>query len=329
MIPEDIGVVVIGRNEGSRLVRCLNSLSSNVDAIVYVDSGSTDASIDVARESGAHIVELDTNLPFTAGRARNAGFKALRTLDPNLKFIQFVDGDCEIASGWLEAADQFMNGEQSAAVVCGAIRERHPKASIYNQLCAEEWKTPIGQVLLCGGNSFMRAQAFDAVEGFHPDLIGGEEPELCVRLRQRGWKIWRIEGEMATHDAAMTRFHEWWTRSIRAGYSFAQVSRLHRHSPYGIWKRETLRALLWGGVIPALIGIGTIANSAALFATAVYPIQILQIATRRDPTTWQSWIYGTFSTIGKFAEFQGILKFHANLWRGKTSELIEYKASKL
>ena len=39
------GAVVIGRNEGVRLRRCLLSLRAGVDYVVYVDSGSTDNSL--------------------------------------------------------------------------------------------------------------------------------------------------------------------------------------------------------------------------------------------------------------------------------------------
>ena len=37
----------------------------------------------------------------------------------------------------------------------------------------------------------MRVEAFEAVGGYRAQLIAGEEPELCVRLREIGWKIWR------------------------------------------------------------------------------------------------------------------------------------------
>ena len=35
----------------------------------------------------------------------------------------------------------------------------------------------------------VRVEAFEAVGGFRPELIAGEEPELCMRLREKGWKI--------------------------------------------------------------------------------------------------------------------------------------------
>ena len=60
-----LGVVAIGRNEGERLRRCLNSVVGRGHTVVYVDSGSTDGSTELARELGADVVELDLSLPFT------------------------------------------------------------------------------------------------------------------------------------------------------------------------------------------------------------------------------------------------------------------------
>jgi glycosyltransferase involved in cell wall biosynthesis len=65
-----VGVVVIGRNEGERLRRCLASTLPQATALVYVDSGSTDGSVDMARAMGADVVALDMAQPFTAARAQ-------------------------------------------------------------------------------------------------------------------------------------------------------------------------------------------------------------------------------------------------------------------
>src|SRR6185437_7195484 len=93
------GAVAIGRNEGERLRQCLKSLSAAA-AVVYVDSGSTDGSAEWARSQGADVIDLDIGLPFTAARARNAGFGRLREIDSDLRYVQFLDGDCELIDGW-------------------------------------------------------------------------------------------------------------------------------------------------------------------------------------------------------------------------------------
>ncbi|MBC7172600.1 MAG: glycosyltransferase family 2 protein, partial [Polyangiaceae bacterium] len=195
----DVGCVVIGRNEGPRLDRCLRSLLDHTAHVIYVDSGSTDGSVALAERLGADVVELDLSRPFTAARARNAGFDALRERWTEVAFVQFVDGDCEVVRGWLDAARKRLEERPELAVVCGRRRERHPEASIYNRLCDMEWDTPVGDALACGGDAMMRVEAFEKAGGFNPDVIAGEEPELCLRLRMLGYRIERIAHDMTLH----------------------------------------------------------------------------------------------------------------------------------
>jgi glycosyltransferase involved in cell wall biosynthesis len=326
MIPNDVGIVVIGRNEGERLIGCLSSVKSHAGCIVYVDSGSSDGSVGAAEQLGASVVKLDLTRPFTAARARNEGFAVLKALRPDIRFVQFIDGDCILADGWLDKALFFVEQRPNAAIVCGRRREYQPSASIYNLLCDREWNTPIGQTLACGGDALVRVAAFEEVDGYRSQLIAGEEPELCVRLREKRWEIWRLDVEMTRHDAAMTKFGQWWVRTVRGGYAFAEVSRLHRASPFGIWKRQTGRAVFWGGLLPLIICLGTIVHpAAALAGTLAYGLQICRIAFAQRPISSQSWSYALFVTLGKFAEFQGIMKFYRYQWGRRAITLIEYK----
>ena len=216
-----LGVVAIGRNEGKRLNRCLASLASYHVPVVYVDSGSTDGSTELARRLGAFVVELDMSRPFTMARGRNAGFDELEKIDPQIRFIQFVDGDCEMVAGWLEHAYAIIENRPDVAAVSGRRRERFPEQSIYNRLADIEWTSPAGEAKYCGGDVLVRVDAFRQVKGYNATLIAGEDPDLSVRLRQHGWLILRIDAEMTLHDMAMTRFSQWWRRSTRSGYAFA------------------------------------------------------------------------------------------------------------
>lgn len=320
-----VGIVVIGRNEGTRLVRCLRSASLGPTHLIYVDSGSTDSSVADARELGAHVVELDSKTPFTAARARDTGFEALAEVRPDIQYVQFIDGDCELDPDWIDTAIGFLEKHPDVALVCGRRRERRPDASVYNRLCDDEWDTPVGEALSCGGDSMVRAKAYKDCGGFRPSLICGEEPEFCVRLRQRGWKVWRLDADMTLHDAAMFRFRDWWRRNVRTGFGFAQVSRLHRASPHGIWRQETKRALLWGGLLPALILCAGLWQPAGFLAVGVYPLQIATIASRRDWRVPYSWVYASFLVLAKFPECYGVLKCHAFRLLGRHATIIEYK----
>lgn len=320
------GFVAIGRNEGDRLIACLKSLrEAGAGTIVYVDSGSTDGSVKAASDLGAEVVSLDMSVPFTAARARNAGARRLiETMRP--RFIQFIDGDCTMAAGWLAKAQAFLEEHPGVAVVCGRRRERYPDKSLFNRLCDVEWDTPVGEALACGGDALMRTDAL-AVAGFYNEsLVAGEEPELCVRLRERDWKIQRIDAEMSVHDAAMTKFSQWWTRARRAGHAYAEVSALHQGSPKRIWARETKRALIWSAMAPVSIVLSLLVSPLFLSMLAIYPAQALRLflsARKRLGDVAAPW--AALTVIGKFAEASGALKYYWGRARGLRSGLFEYK----
>jgi GT2 family glycosyltransferase len=319
------GTVAIGRNEGERLKQCLRSLSMS-ERIVYVDSGSTDGSVAWAKTEGIDVVELDLNTPFTAARARNAGFARLKELAPQLKYVQFVDGDCEMVQQWPRHAIEFLEAREQVSAVFGRRRERHPDHSIYNRLCDHEWNVPVGQAQACGGDVMMRADALEAVGGYRDDFIAGEEPELCVRLRAAGWSIWRIDQEMTLHDAAMTRFGQWWLRNLRSGYAFAQGSHVHGSPPERLWVWESRRALIWGLFFPLLCAASVVSFRLPGFAVlVVYPLQVLRRMLRFPGTLRARFQFAFFEVLGRFPECVGQLKFMRDRMFGAPNRIIEYK----
>lgn len=319
---QTVDAVVIGRNEGARLVACLDSLAGAVRRVVYVDSGSTDGSVAAAQAAGAQVVALDMARPFTAARARNAGLAALAGDPPDA--VQFVDGDCIVDPGWIPAAAAFLAAHPQVGVVCGRRRERFPQASVYNRLADAEWDTPVGQATACGGDALMRYPAVAGVGGYREDLIAGEEPELCLRLRRAGWQVWRIDAEMTLHDAAMVRLSQWWKRSRRAGHAFAEGAALHGAGPERHWVAESRRALVWGAVLPGVALLGALLHPAALALLLAWPAQGVRLALR--------WGGGRaareralFSVLGKLPEAQGVLGFCLGQLTGRRRGLIEYK----
>lgn len=320
-----LGVVVIGRNEGERLRRCLLSIQAQATAIVYVDSGSRDGSVATATDLGVMVHELDLARPFTAARARNAGVQALVAAAADVEHIQFVDGDCEMACNWLRSAGRFLDHRPDVVAVSGRLRERFPERSIYNLLCDLEWDTPLGAAKACGGIVLVRRAAFQQVGGFLEDLIAGEEPELCVRLRANGGVIWRLEDEMAFHDAAMTRFSQWWRRSMRTGFAYAQGASLHGSPPERHWVRETRSAWIWGLALPIFVVGGAIAHPGFLLGFLLYPLQVARIYARGKGQSKERLVQAFFFVLGKFSEAAGALKFAASKLIGRRTGLIEYK----
>lgn len=323
----DVALVVIGRNEGQRLKHCLASVVGRVADVVYVDSGSTDGSMALASSLGARAVPLDRSEPFTAARARNVGASHVLAANPDIKYLQFVDGDCELAADWLDQAREFLQTRDEVVAVCGRRRERFPDRSVYNLLCDLEWDTPVGEAPAFGGDVMIRARAFQAVGGYRTDLIAGEDPELAVRLRRTQGAVWRVGAEMTLHDAAMTRFGQWWRRTVRAGYAYSIGASVHGKDSEPSWVRASRRAWLWGFAMPvglvvaAVSGHGLIAVGIAL----LFPLQVLRITLMSAGPLKQRATYAFFLVLGKFAEAVGQIKFVWNRWSGRQARLIEYK----
>lgn len=340
ILPNDVGVVVIGRNEGERLELCLNSLVKQTDnLIVYVDSGSTDNSVNFAKELGVYVEELDTSIPFTMARGRNTGFQTLMSQSPDLRYVQFVDGDCEVEPTWIATAFNFLQDRPDVSVVCGFRRERFPESSVYNTLIDLEWQGAVGDISACGGDAMYRTKVFQDAGGFNETMIAGEEPELCLRLRRDGGVIWRLDEKMVIHDAALTRFSQWWTRTKRGGYAYAEGAAMHGSSPQRHYVRELVRLLVYGVAVPGIwlcamvLGV-LIPNLSFLMVLSTLVAMLIYIKpfigalrTRlrlgNDFTT--SCLYAGFNVLAKFSEAQGALKYFTNRLSGKKAVLIEYK----
>lgn len=335
-----VGIVVVGRNEGERLERCLASLEGLGLRTVYVDSGSSDASVARARRRGLEVVELDPATPFTAARARNEGWRRLVELGGGTEFVQFVDGDCVLDAQWIPRALSAITADSTLAAVCGRRRELAPEASIYNRLCDLEWDTEPGYESDCGGDALMRVSALVDVGGFDPGLAAGEEPELCMRLRARGHRILRLEAEMTLHDAAILRFAQWWSRAVRTGYTAAQCGHI-LHTPLGRTRlRRVASSLVWALAVPICVTLGAawalsrghaasaVLPMALLVALALYAVPSVRAARSRlarGDRPADAWWYALFCMLGKAPQTQGALRFALDRLRGRRPALIEYK----
>jgi cellulose synthase/poly-beta-1,6-N-acetylglucosamine synthase-like glycosyltransferase len=330
-----LGLVIIGRNEGERLACCLASVSG-IPNRVYVDSGSTDGSVALARQSGAAVVELSMPPQFTAARARNAGISRLLAANPELEFVQTVDGDCEVHPDWIGSAMSVLRGEPDLALVYGLRRERYPERSIYNALCADEWNSPIGESPACGGDVLFRIAALRQVDFYNPAMIAGEDTELSMRLRKKGWRLRRVASEMTLHDADITRFGQWWRRIRRSGHGYGEMAFLHPDARDPNWPRTVRSIVAWGGIMPAML---LLAILLALLVNPLWwigvgllllpwPLRMVQLAgrqRRRGLSAKLAWASGILLMVGKLPQFLGLLGFHFDRLSGRASRLIEYK----
>ena len=330
-----LGTVVIGRNEGARLVACLSSQPA-LAPIAYVDSGSTDRSVAQARAAGAHVVQLTSPPSFSAARARNAGMRALLGHFPELEFIQMTDGDCVLRETWIESAVTALRADPSAALVFGRRRELHPDRSIYNALCDDEWNVPVGEAPACGGDVLFRVAALQSVGGYNEDMIAGEDPEVSMRLRKNGWRLRRIDAEMTLHDADILYFTQFWTRARRSGHAFAELAHLHPDIRWPDWQRSCWSIVIWGGAMPSALAttivLSTFHDRLWWIASAVlllaWPAKIAQLSHRqfrRGLKPKIALVSGSLLMVGKLPQFLGLARFHYGRWRNRASPIIEYK----
>lgn len=322
-----VGIVVIGRNEGERLIDCLKSVRGMGCPLVYVDSGSADRSAMRAREFCETVVELDPGRAFSAARARNEGFAALMGTHPALEFVQFVDGDCTLLPGWLERACESIDADGTRAVVIGRLVERRPDASIYNHLCALEWKSPDGELGnsgMLGGIMFVRTSVFARLNGFNEDVIAGEDSEFAVRVAGAGFKVTKIGATMATHDADIRRFGQWWRRAVRSGHAIGQRFSLSGRD----CARERRSVLVWGIALPlAILLLAPFTYGASLLLGAGYLVldrRIKRYRLAQGDSPSDARLYARFVVLGKFAEAIGLIRFHVNHFAGRF-RIIEYK----
>ena len=321
---------MIGRNEGQRLPVCLRStMRAGAEALVYVDSGSEDGSRELAASMGCDVLELDRSQAFSAARARNEGFVRLLKRVPNLSYVQFIDGDCELADGWLERGIAELDTRLDFTVVCGRVRERHPDASIYNRAVAAEWIVDTGVIKSCGGNFMVRTETFHAVEGFRADVIAAEDDEFCLRIRRLGGTIVCVNANMAIHDHGATNFVSWWRRARRSGHAYAQGAALHGRSADRHFVRDCQRIWLWGLCIPvAAFALAWPTSGLSLALLVAYPIQVTRIYRERRRRGWtagDALTYSGFTMLSKFPALLGLLQYHWRSWRGQAFTIIEHK----
>ena len=330
--PVVLSIVVIGRNEGERLRRCLESVRSMKRdgweaELIYVDSGSTDGSVSLAESFGAKTIALQPQRP-TAALGRNAGWRAARG-----KFIFFLDGDtivdANFASHTLSAFD-----DSHVACVWGHRREENPTASVYNRVLDLDWIYAPGPAAFCGGDALFRRDALVEADGFDDALIAGEEPELCRRISAAGHRVLHVDLPMTLHDLQMKTFKQYWKRAVRAGHAFAEVGRRFAGTPDPFWSRERLRNRLH---VFALLGLALFALLLSVVMLSAWPtlaalLVMLAIVGR---TAWKArWkatdvptllLYALHSHVQQAPIFWGQLRFARNSRRGRSLGIVEYK----
>ncbi len=326
-----VAVVVIGRNEGERLARCLDSVwdmryPEAALELIYVDSQSTDNSIELAKERNAQVIEVNPDRP-CAAVGRNAGWRATDAL-----FVLFLDGDTILHPDFVATA--LRSFEDDMSVVFGHRREIATDDSIYNRVLDLDWVWPLGELDFCGGDALIRRSALEVVDGYDDTLIAGEEPDMCRRMRGLGWRILHIDAPMTGHDMAMTTFGQYWRRATRTGHAYSEVSARFADTDEQFWTAESKRNFIHAGVVaatPVAVMVGATVMRPAIPALGAAAFWAAVIARSAKKTAWKQAPAATRVAYAAHSHFQqipiavGQLKERALRRRGKHQALIEYK----
>jgi glycosyltransferase involved in cell wall biosynthesis len=330
--PSTLSVVMIGRNEGERLRRCLESVfamqrGSWALDVLYVDSGSSDGSLALAESLGARTIALHPKRP-TAALGRNAGWRAASS-----ELILFLDGDTVLAKNFFLASLAELH-EPRVAVVWGHRRELHPERSVYNRVLDLDWIYAPGLAPFCGGDALFRRDVLVETGGFDETLIAGEEPELCRRILAAGHLILHSDTPMTGHDLAITSFRQYWQRATRAGHAFAEVAQRFEKDPEPFWSKEVRRnrvratALLTLGFATVLMAAILKSAWPLLTGLSLFGLIIVRTAWKarwksRNKTTLL--LYAVHSHLQQLPIAWGQMQFALNRRRGVAARLVEYK----
>lgn len=327
-----IGIVVIGRNEGERLRACLRSLECAAAGceVVYVDSGSSDDSVALAHEAGAAVVELDPDEGYSMARGRNAGLRYLAGHGSRCRYVQFIDGDCELMAGWLAQGRAALERDPGAAVVFGRCREGGSGRSLYRRLLDLEWASaPVGDAPYFSGIALGRADALLAAGGFDPTLIAGEEPEFSLRLRRLGWRIVGLDVDMTRHNGGIETLGQCWRRAVRYGWAVAATVGRHGAAGERVGLRSWLGGWFWGIVLPALgAALALLAPSWLLLVLVLYlalGARIYRHARARGMSPPDARLYALYCVLSKLPQAAGQLRHLLERVRGRRAGLIEHK----
>ena len=180
----------------------------------------------------------------------------------------------------------------------------------------------------------MRRSVLEEVGGYDEGLIAGEEPEMCRRMRARGYEILHIDHPMTGHDLAIRRWSQYWRRAVRTGYAYAAVSSRFAGTDSPFWEADARGNLIRGTFWTALFVLSL--PAAVLLGSVLPPLLscllfLLLAARSAGKVAWKSpdritrFLYGIHSHLQQIPMLVGQIKYHLDRKARRSRKLIEYK----
>lgn len=215
--------------------------------VILADSGSTDRTLDIARQFPIRIVQ------FADPRERSCGAGAqLAYQHATGDYFYLLDGDMVLDPGFMADGLAYLDTHPDVAGVGGLVCEVNTVAHEF-QIRADtrsdaHWQPGPVDRLDCGGlyrTSAIRACGYFADRNLH----AFEEFELAARLHSRGWRLARIDRKAVDHFGHVAGGYSLLWRRLRSGYAGAAGEVLRaalgrRHLPIVLRRLSHLRHAL-------------------------------------------------------------------------------------
>ncbi len=256
-----LSVVLIAKNQEWNTARLIESVLDRTACVfsrevVLVDSASTDHTIEVASRYPITLLSLHSDQPLTPAAGRYVGYKY--TLGD---LVLFLDGDMELCEGWLEKALEVVQGAPHAGAVTGRVLDVPSDTNHKSWPVEPPFSDSVTEIRHGGGAALYRRSVLEEVGTFNPYLNSDEEPELCLRIRCKGYRVLRLDYPIAYHYSSPRRaFSTLVSRRKRNLYlGYGQAIRYHWGTgllwPYlkergyalvpGIWIVAGVIILMW------------------------------------------------------------------------------------
>jgi glycosyltransferase involved in cell wall biosynthesis len=250
-----LSVIIIGRNEADHIERCLQSVLKGTQRIpdteiIYVDSASTDRTLEIVRQYPAvRVLQLREEWPLSASAGRYIGY-----LHAGGTFLFFIDGDSVLYRRWLSSGIEYLAGHPDTGAVAGSVHEvfetenGRPVRLLRHRYGLQQ--SPF-HVKTMGGIALYRKSVLHRVGPFNPFITADEEPELGLRMRRDGYTLTRLPEIMAlTYGPERETFHELFRRYRSGLYSFGIALRYCRQNACALqYIRERLDHLVSYGAV--------------------------------------------------------------------------------
>ena len=310
----DLSFVIIGRNAEWSIARLLNSIISRAPThlsveIIYVDSASTDRTIEIVSTYPVTVIQLSADQPLCASAGRFIGSRYATG-----KYVYFLDSDMELLDGWLQRALKELDEKPQIGVITGIVvdTDRTLKLDEIPPIdYSAYFDAGLTDIQYAGGAAICRRLVLRQVGTWNPHIISDEESELCLRIRQGGYRVVRLEYPMTRHHT--DPYFEISTllgrRKRRLYVGFGQTIRCFLHDKLLLpYLAERGYGLLGLGAL--LLAIGCVVMSLALHS-AVWClgfVGLLGLVVLLDSIRMHSLSHALFHVLHRVLILEGTIK---------------------